>query len=285
MKKEDIGEKGAFGAKEIREALYKKGRLYAKRIKTGIIYGPITSRRSGISLGISPVKGGFLCNFACIYCQYGAQIKERGVFAKPFEVKRELEKRLKEMKKKKEIIDSLTICGPTEPTMNPEIRKIMDIVLQLRKKYSPKARTDFFTNASKIVDFSGIDEVYLKLDAGFKRIEKPKGKTTKEEIIENIIKANSKPKVIQSIWFKGRDGNFTEKDISEYIKDIKRIAEKTKIDLIQFYTLLYIPPKEKNIFPCNDKEMINLGKTIGKKTGVKIKVYLRPTRTGKKFRF
>ena len=34
------------------------------------VYGPVPSRRLGISLGISPIPKK-TCNYSCIYCQLG----------------------------------------------------------------------------------------------------------------------------------------------------------------------------------------------------------------------
>lgn len=269
---------------EINEEYYKKGKLYAKRMKSGLIYGPITSRRSGISLGINPVKGGFLCNFNCIYCQYGKEQNQKGKFSRPDEIKKELEKRFKKIIKNKEKIDSLTICGPTEPLLNPKIKEIVQVVINLRNKYLPKVEIDLFTNASRLISIPEIDKVFLKYDACFERVEKPKDKTTKSEVIKNIIQSNLKPKVIQSMWFKGEDGNYSERCIREYILDIKKINKKSPIEIIQIYSMLYIPFDGK-ITLCNEKELNKLASRITKETNVKTKVFCNPPKINKKIRF
>ena len=269
---------------EVNEELYEKGRLYAKRMKSGLVYGPITSRRSKISLGINPVKGGFLCNFDCIYCQYGKEANQRGKFSTPPEIKKALEKRIKKIIKNREKINSLTICGPTEPLLNPKIKEIIDIVIKLRNKYLPRTEIDLFTNASRQIDFSGIDRVFLKFDADFSRVEKPKDKTTKTKVIQNIVNANSNPKIIQSMWFKGKSGNLHEKSIDGYIRNIKRINESSPINLIQIYTVLYLP-MTKGIAPCNEKELKKLSDRIVRETNVRTQVFYRPPKIDKKIVF
>lgn len=269
---------------EINEEFFEKGRLYAKRMKSGLVYGPITSRRSGISLGINPVKGGFLCNFDCIYCQYGKGQNQKGKFSKPDEIKKALEKRLKNIVKKKEKIDSLTICGPTEPLLNPRIKEIVQIVIDLRNKYLPNVEIDLFTNASRPIIIPKINKVILKYDACFSKTEKPKDKTIKSDVIKNIIRADLKPKIIQSMWFKGEFGNYSEYCFKKYILDIKNISKKCSVELLQIYTMLYIPFSDK-IFPCNKKELNKIAKRITKETNIKTKVFCEPPKINKKIRF
>jgi len=269
---------------EINEEFYKKGKLYAKVMKSGLVYGPITSRRSGISLGINPVSGGFLCNFDCVYCQYGKKQNPIGKFSKPDEIKKALEKRLKKVIENQEKIDSLTICGPTEPLLNPKIKEIIQIVIELRNKYLPGVEIDLFTNASKPINIPKIDKVFLKYDACFEAVEKPKDKTTKSNVIKNIIQSNLKPKIIQSMWFKGEQGNYSEPCIGEYILDIKKINKENPIGVIQIYSMLYIPFTDK-IIPCNEKELNKLAERITKETNVKTKVFCKPPKINKKIRF
>lgn len=269
---------------EINEDLYKKGKLYAKRMKSGLVYGPITSRRSGLSLGINPVKGGFLCNFDCVYCQYGKESNQNGKFSNPQEIKKALEKRLKEVLKNNEKIDSLTICGPTEPLLNPKIKEITQIVIDLRNKYLPNVEIDLFTNASMPIILPKINRVFLKFDACFDNIEKPKNKISKLDVMKNIIYTKVKPKIIQSMWLKGELGNYSEDCINKYILDIKKMNKESPIDILQIYSMLYIPFTDK-ITPCNKKELIEVAKKITKETGVKTKVFYEPPKIDKKIRF
>ena len=162
-------------------------------------------------------------------------------------------------------------------------RKLLG-VKKLRSTYLPDTEIDLFTNASLPINIPKIDKVFLKFDAGFNEIEKPKDKTTKSDIIQNIINANLNPKIIQSMWLKGESGNYTEDKIKEYISDIKKISKVTSIDLLQIYTMLYIPFTNK-IIPCKEKELIKLSNRISKETNVKTKVFHKPPEIKKKIRF
>ncbi len=268
---------------EINEEFYERRKLYAKRMKSGLIYGPITSRRSGVSLGINPVKGGFLCNFDCVYCQYGNESNQKGKFSKPDEIKKALEETLRKLIKSKEKIDSLTICGPTEPLLNPKIKEITQVVIDLRNKYLPDVEIDLFTNASMPIIIPKIDKVFLKYDAYFNETERPKNKMTKSDVIQNIIRANA-PRIIQSMWFKGKLGNCYNNCVKEYILDIKNISKKCPIELLQIYTILYIPSTDK-IVPCSEKELNGLAKKITRETSVKTKVFYKPPKIKGRIKF
>ena len=91
---------------------------YYKQLKREAVYGPINSRRLGLSLGINPIQGGFGCNWSCVYCQYGfddlVEAMKKGKRLK-FTRLSEIESALKERLESNEHYDSITICGPTEP--------------------------------------------------------------------------------------------------------------------------------------------------------------------------
>jgi len=269
---------------EISEDFFEKGKLYAKRMKSWVVYGPIMSRRAGISLWINPVKNWFLCNFDCVYCQYWRVSNQKGIFAEPNEVKTMLEARLIEIVNSKIKINSLSICGPTEPLLNPKISEIVSVVITLRNKYVPKIDIDLFTNASIPIKIPAVDKVFLKFDANFKKTNQSKVNIWKEYIIQNIINFDVTPRIIQSMWFKWESGNFSELYIEEYIQDIKTINQKVKIDLLQFYTLLYIPSVD-NIFPCDKNELTNLAKRIKDETSIESKVFYDPVEIDGKIRF
>src|SRR5512133_3153778 len=109
-----------------------------------IIFGPVKSRRLGVSLGINllPVKNK-ICNFNCIYCECGWTYnngKAVGNLPLRAEVYEALENKLQEMKEKGESPDVITYAGNGEPTLHPEFAGIIDDSIILRNKYFPAAR-------------------------------------------------------------------------------------------------------------------------------------------------
>lgn len=94
-----------------------------------IIFGPIHSRRLGISLGVNllPVDGK-LCSFDCVYCECGYNAQGVGKSGLPSSdrVEEELKSRLQSMHEAGEKLDVITFAGNGEPTLHPEFEKIID---------------------------------------------------------------------------------------------------------------------------------------------------------------
>ncbi len=240
-----------------------------KIIKDVPVYGPVDSRRLGKSLGLNLVDGGFICNFECAYCEYKqedlnqiASGEKKGIkFRTCEEITKSLNNWLQENPQTH--IDSITFAGNTEPLLNKEFAKILSEVLELRDKYRPDTPISLFTNSwhAGEVDLSQIDNAFLKLDAGsqeaFERVNKAKGVKI-EGIIEQILKSNAENKVIQTMIVGGKDGNFNEQDIDDYIKALLRI-EPEKVGL---YSILYASPEKSDIIPVDDDDLMKVAKRI-----------------------
>jgi wyosine [tRNA(Phe)-imidazoG37] synthetase (radical SAM superfamily) len=104
-----------------------------------IIFGPVKSRRLGVSLGINLLPAANkLCNFNCIYCECGwtlntnktkSHLPERG------EIYRALELKLADMKEKNRAPDVITFAGNGEPTLHPDFPEIVDDCIELRNHH------------------------------------------------------------------------------------------------------------------------------------------------------
>ena len=117
------------------------------------IFGPVHSRRLGVSLGINllPADGKF-CTFDCIYCECGYNKDHRPHAKLPSrkEVCEALEKKLKEMQENGPEPNVLTFAGNGEPTSHPEFAGIIDDTLMLRDRYFPEAKVSVLSNATFI---------------------------------------------------------------------------------------------------------------------------------------
>src|SRR5574344_1736061 len=107
------------------------------------IFGPIHSRRLGVSLGINllPEDGKF-CTFDCVYCEcgYNADNRPKKKLPSRKEVREALEKRLIDMKNNGPSPDVLTFAGNVEPPSHPSFPEIIDDVIGLRNRYFPNAK-------------------------------------------------------------------------------------------------------------------------------------------------
>ena len=103
-----------------------------------IIFGPIKSRRLGISLGVNLLPTDKkICNFNCIYCECGwtDQVDDvRNTFCDRKVVYKFLDEKLQQLSSKNSLLDSITFAGNGEPTLHPEFLGIVDDVIELRNK-------------------------------------------------------------------------------------------------------------------------------------------------------
>ena len=93
------------------------------------IFGPVHSRRLGVSLGINLLpEDGKVCSFDCIYCECGFNADHRPKKALPTreEVRDALEARLQDMQQNGPQPDVLTFAGNGEPTAHPHFPEIIE---------------------------------------------------------------------------------------------------------------------------------------------------------------
>ena len=115
------------------------------------IYGPIHSRRLGMSLGINLMPNdGKICSFDCLYCEAGFNAQGPGKDGVPSReaVKKQLRRKLMEMKEAGQTLDVITFSGNGEPTLHPEFDKVVDDVLRLRTEFFPNAKVSVLSNST-----------------------------------------------------------------------------------------------------------------------------------------
>ncbi len=223
-----------------------------------IIFGPVKSRRLGVSLGINllPVDSK-LCSFDCIYCECGwnprrrekkAQLPSRSL------VKQRLEEKLLGMQHSGELPDVITFAGNGEPTLHPEFAGIIDDTILLRNQLAPGARIAVLSNASmlqkpEVVNaLLKIEDNIQKLDSGFeetiKKIDCPVGRFNLGKVIENL-KAFNGQVVIQTLFLRGtfkneRIDNTTEEEIERWLQLVREIKPKQ----VMIYTIARDTPAD-----------------------------------------
>ena len=127
-------------------------------LSDGIVYGPVASRRLGISLGINILPFGVkVCSFNCNYCQCGwttdlvdpdALAKYR--FPTAEEVRDEVVARLKDLKAAGTKVECLTLAGNGEPTLHPDFLPVVRALLSARDEAMPGVRVDILSNAAHL---------------------------------------------------------------------------------------------------------------------------------------
>jgi wyosine [tRNA(Phe)-imidazoG37] synthetase (radical SAM superfamily) len=144
-----------------------------------IVYGPVRSRRLGVSLGVNLLPAGRkICNMDCAYCQYGwtrGAVRYRGEghgWPPVALVEAAVAARLTIAADENESIDRLTLAGHGEPTLHPEFEEIVVRLGAVRDRIAPRMPIAIFSNSTTVAapdirrGLSGLDERYMKLDAG-----------------------------------------------------------------------------------------------------------------------
>lgn len=250
-----------------------------------VIFGPIKSRRLGISLGLNLLpENEKHCTFNCLYCECGwtTPKNKRCLSFPPRDIiKSELEKRLKAISDKGSFIDAITYAGNGEPTIHPEFTGIMNDTVELRDSYFPDAKIVVLSNGT----MTGNEDIrnallkadinQLKLDAGteetFQKLNNPIIKITLNEIIENYKKFNGNF-TVQTLFTKA---NFKNKTIDNTHPDeVQAWLEKLKI-LKPNLVIIYPIAREA---PLSEVEKIppEVLQEIGKKVeeaGFEVEIY------------
>ena len=200
-----------------------------------IVFGPVSSRRLGVSLGINllPVNRK-VCSYNCIYCECGwtpgkPVVKEK--LPSRREVYEALRKKLSEMKEKGEAPDVITYAGNGEPTLHPAFAGIIDDSIALRDEFFPEARISVLSNGSTLHRKSvrealkKADLNMLKLDSALPgtvmQINQPHVRADLSRFTE-LVRDFEGRFIIQTLFVRGEcDGhtvdNTTEEEITAWL--------------------------------------------------------------------
>ena len=214
------------------------------------IFGPVHSRRLGVSLGINLLPAdGKVCSFDCIYCECGLNADNRAKKKMPTrnEVAEALERKLQDMAVNGPEPDVLTFAGNGEPTCHPDFAAIIDDTIDLRNKYFPKAKISVLSN-STFIHRNAVHEALMKVDNNIlkldtvnpiyiNKVDRPACPYNLPEIIENL-KAFNGQVIIQTMFMKGSvDGidinNTGDNYVAPWIAAIKKIAPRE----VMIYTI------------------------------------------------
>ncbi len=208
-----------------------------------IIFGPIRSRRLGLSLGVNllPVESK-LCSFDCIYCECGWNADHVGKkrFNSREDVRTLLREVLTRMVGEGTPPDVITFAGNGEPTMHPDFEGVIDDTLALRDELCPTAKVSVLSNATQIHRedvrraLRRVDNNILKLDSAFdstvQLVNKPQGSYTVARTVE-LLKMFEGELIIQTMFLRGEYNNTpidntTTEEVAAWLKLVEEIAPK-----------------------------------------------------------
>ncbi|MGI6727933.1 MAG: radical SAM protein [Anaerovoracaceae bacterium] len=226
------------------------------------IYGPVPSRRLGISLGISPIPKK-TCNYSCVYCQLGRTdhlTNKREMFFKVEDIMGEFDEILKRDFK----FDVITIVGEGEPML---YLGLGDLISEVKKRTEKPVAV--ITNGSLFYDFdvksalSNADIVLPSIDAydelSFKKINRPHGMLKFNDIFNGLktFSENYKGQIwLEMMLIK----NINDDDIS--LKKYYELFKQIKYDRLYLNTPIR-PPAESNVEAIDHETMNHAIQILG----------------------
>ena len=214
------------------------------------IFGPVHSRRLGISLGINLLPAdGKVCSFDCIYCECGFNEDHRPSLPLPTreEVAEKLEKKLQEMVAEGQLPDVLTFAGNGEPTCHPHFAEIIGDTIRLRNQYCPEAKVSVLSNSTMIHRqevhdaLMLVDNNILKLDTVdplyINKVDHPNGTYDVNLIIERL-KAFKGHVIIQTMFMRGEcKGESVDNTGEAYVAPWLEAVKDIRPQQVMIYTI------------------------------------------------
>ncbi len=220
------------------------------------LFGPVPSRRLGLSLGINIVPHK-TCSYNCVYCEVGRTTQlsiERESFYKPDKIKQEFLENINKLGK----IDYVTFSGSGEPTLNKDIGDLIRFVKGFGYRVAVLTNGSLLFRDDVKEDLMSADVVIPSLDSArkesFLKINRPQKNLDLKRIIQGIAdfcKTFKGEVWIEILFVKGI--NDTKKDLSALIEAIDLINPKK----VQIGTVDR-PPADEWVEKLTDKEMMDI---------------------------
>lgn len=245
--------------------------------KERYLFGPVPSRRLGLSLGVDivPLK---TCTQNCLYCQLGKdapQILERKSYVPIADVLDEIQQRIHAGLK----ADYITISGSGEPTLHAELGQLIDQIHRITS--IPVA---VITNGSLLWredvrnDCAKADVVMPSLDAGdaetFQKINQPHPDIHFDRFIEGLV--SFRKVCTGKMWLEVFicEG-INDSELS--LKKIGNIIDSINPDKVQLNTAVR-PTAHKHIHPVSPEKMDNIALQLGR--GAEVIADFKQTKSG-----
>ena len=249
-------------------------------IVDSIVFGPVTSRRGGQSLGINILPPGKKsCSFDCAYCMLGGTQSRsgKGAGASVDLVEGGLIEASEFLKKIKRRIDSIALTGNGEPTLNPEFSDIVERIMEVRDNVFSGVPVVIYTNSSRVCDKSVMrglamaDLVIAKLDA------------VDEELREVINHPSNTPPVKDIVAGLRALRNCSNGELAVDIMLVE-MGEETNLDCLEDFSealleiqphCVYVqtptkPPVKTSVKSVAKEDIINSANFIREKTGYEV---------------
>jgi wyosine [tRNA(Phe)-imidazoG37] synthetase (radical SAM superfamily) len=232
------------------------------------IYGPVPSRRLGLSLGVDLVPRK-TCSYDCIYCQIGRvtnQTVKRDAYMPVEPIIGEIGDFLEQMETP---VDYITFSGSGEPTLHSQIGLLIG-----RIKEMTSIPVAVITNGSLLFmdevkrDLGQADLVVPSLDAVTKTVYEAVNRPEESLEIDRVIRGISdfRAHFPGQVWIEILFCRGVNDDPSE-IERMKRVLEKINPHRIQLNTV-YRPPSEDFAAPLAEERLREIKEIFGSNASI-----------------
>jgi wyosine [tRNA(Phe)-imidazoG37] synthetase (radical SAM superfamily) len=247
-----------------------------------IVYGPFTSRRRGLSIGVNLYSTAKVCSFNCVYCFRGTtelktvEFTDLGV-PTPVMLKKSLNESISQIGDFK----SIDFSGNGEPTLRPKLSEFVEIVKEFAADNYGEVSVGLFTNSSMLLNdhmltaISSLDHVEAKIDAvnelKFNAINMPEESLTPHKILDglnNLRKLFDGEIAVQVMLLRlGSLSNAEESDAEALAEALKSIEP----DHVHLYTV-YRRPRLSIVKPVSKEEIERFASILAGE-GFKTEIY------------
>ena len=205
-----------------------------------IVYGPIHSRRLGVSLGMNLMPTtAKLCTFDCVYCECGwNQPVSHPILPTREQVRIALDTKLSTLDIP---LDVITFSGNGEPTLHPDFLGIIEDTCALRNQYYPDAKISVLSNSTQLGRPEVIEALRLSdnrilkldsaIDATMRLIDQPVNPKLTVEQIEQWLSLFNGDFTLQTCFLRGEYhgqiiDNTTPEELSAWYAAVERLHPK-----------------------------------------------------------
>lgn len=215
-----------------------------------IIFGPLQSRRLGVSLGVNllPTYGKW-CNFDCLYCECGWNADHRNDRRLPTRkaVHDALQEQLQRMQQDSALPNAITFSGNGEPTLHPQFAEIIDDTVALRNQFAPHTKICVLSNATNLSHdkvfhaLQKTDKPILKIDSAIagsiRCINQPQGDYAVARVVAQMQRFEGRF-TLQTLFLRGtyhgkKFDNSTPKEMAAWLGAV----QQTRPREIMLYTI------------------------------------------------
>jgi wyosine [tRNA(Phe)-imidazoG37] synthetase (radical SAM superfamily) len=226
------------------------------------IYGPVPSRRLGLSLGVDlmPPK---TCDFDCIYCQLGRTTRWTAHIA-PYVRSQDIVDELKERLEMEPRPDYITIAGSGEPTMNSELQEVISSVKELCDIPVAVLTNGSLLGVPQVLRSCLLADLVLpSLDAGdeetFRKINRPCAGVAFADVVEGLVRFREEyegPIWLEVMVLHGINSGDPD------IEKISELVERINPDEVHLNTVRR-PPAERSARPVAAERMEEIRSMLG----------------------